>query len=101
MMRVSLKLKVLFQVFLLALIAAVSGLDIPSFAQSSWDIVLFLTPLGILKNLLAASPVLRSFYLDISPGQTPLTFIQASVLILLYILAVVNGLHILRALEKK
>ncbi|MBX3017083.1 MAG: hypothetical protein KF767_04285 [Bdellovibrionaceae bacterium] len=100
-MRATLKLRIVYQVCLLALIAAASGLVSPDFTQSSWDIVLFLTPVGLLKNFLAASPVLRSFYFDLSPGQTPLTLAQTVFLSVLYPLLALNGLSILREIGQR
>jgi hypothetical protein len=96
-----LALKCLFQAALLSLLAGASAYPAPDFTESSWDIVLFLTPIGIIKNLLAASPALRSFYLDISQGQVALSGPQIMFMGIIYILLVWNGLSILRDLTPR
>lgn len=95
-----LTLKCLFQTALLTILAGASQYPPPDFSESNWDIVLFLTPLGILKNLLAVSPALRSFYLDISTGQTQMASQQLIFMGLVYILLAINGLSILRELVR-
>lgn len=95
-----LRLKIIFQAALICLLAAASAFPAPEFADANWDIVLFLTPVGILKNLLAANPALRSFYLDVSAGQSALTVAQALFMALIYALLAVNGFAILRELAR-
>lgn len=66
-------------------LAYVSGYRVPDLEGASWDTVLFLTPFGIIKNFLAESPVMKSFYSDVSAGQIvfmPLQIIFVNVLIL-------------------
>lgn len=91
--------RIILQLILLSALSVVSAYPAPDFKNVDWDIVLFLTPVGILKNLTAASPVLRSFYLDISTDQVSLSPFQLVLLILIVALLVWNGLSILRSLK--
>jgi hypothetical protein len=56
----------------------------PDVSKSNWDTVLFLTPLGILKNYATADPVMRSFYSDFSKTTFSYSFWQILGLILVY-----------------
>jgi hypothetical protein len=66
----------LIQILLLLGISLVSKYSVPDLSDANWDTVLFLTPIGILKNSLAANPTMRSFYGDISSGQVDFTGVQ-------------------------
>lgn len=89
------------QVLLVALLSVAAAQPVPSFKDTNWDVVLFLTPLGILKNLIADSPVLRSFYLDVSKGQSPLEFSQILIMGSIYLLLLTNAFLGLQALNKR
>lgn len=58
------------QVLLLGALSWASSYPWPDLRRSSWDLALFLTPVGILRNHLAESmTALRSFYSDPARGQ--------------------------------
>jgi hypothetical protein len=83
---------------LLAVLSAVSGFSFPNFKDANWDTVLFLTPIGILKNFTAESSALRSFYLDISAGQTTFGIYEWIAVSVLYLAAAIAGVLFLRKL---
>lgn len=92
-------LQVVLQLLLIGLVSVVSQYPVPDFKDSNWDVVLFLTPLGILKNLLADSPVLRSFYLDISNGQSKVDLTQSIFMAAFFVLMLINAVSIWRKLS--
>ena len=55
-----------------ALVSLSSHYPIPSFSDSDWTTVLFLTPLGIISNFIKGDPALLSFYKDASRGNIAL-----------------------------
>jgi hypothetical protein len=59
---------IIFQAFCLTGVALVTSYQVPDLSDSNWDTVLFLTPIGIIKNFLDENPLMRSFYFDSSPG---------------------------------
>ncbi len=69
---------------LLSGIAALSGYRVPEFTDANWDTVLFLAPSGIVMNHLDSGSVIRTFYNDPSPGQTPLAPLTAAGMALLW-----------------
>lgn len=63
----------------------------PDFNEVNWDIVLFLTPYGIIHNFINKNnTVLWSFYSDISTGQLQITENQNYLSILIYFLMVIS-----------
>ena len=65
------------QLGLVITISAISKYQIPDFKDVNWDIVLFLTPYGIINNFInKENTVMWSFYSDISPGQIQLSTLQ-------------------------
>lgn len=84
------------QLVLLIGLSAISGFKIPNFKDANWDTVLFLTPIGILKNFTADNPVLRSFYLDISAGQTEFAPWQWAAVSVVYLVSALAGIFYLR-----
>lgn len=94
-----LHLRVTLQLLLLVLLAALSAYPAPDFTDTNWDIVLFLTPIGILKNLIAANPALRSFYFDISSGQVPMGLPQGVAVFFIVSLLFANGRALLREIS--
>lgn len=72
----------------------------PRFDDTNWDIALFLTPIGMLKNALSSNATLRSFYFDISAGQTAVSGPQAFLLVIVILSAIVNGLFLLKHFGK-
>jgi uncharacterized membrane protein SirB2 len=53
----------------LTCISFISSYKVPDLSESSWDTVLFLTPVGIAKNFSSKNPVMKSFYSDYGKGQ--------------------------------
>lgn len=84
------------QVALLALLALVSGYQVPDFSDSNWLTVMFLTPSGILSNHLDTDSVIRSFYDDISGGQVSLSLSQTAFMIVIYLGLVANLVMLMR-----
>lgn len=73
------------QIILILSLSVVANYNVPDLNEANWDTVLFLTPIGIVKNLFKKhETVMWSFYGDISPGQTPLSSSQMVLLILIY-----------------
>lgn len=77
------------QFFCLTSIALITSYKLPDLSEANWDTVLFLTPLGIIKNFMDKSPVLRSFYFDYSKGQVSLS-ISKVIFLILFIAALIG-----------
>ncbi|RYZ63474.1 MAG: hypothetical protein EOP05_23510 [Proteobacteria bacterium] len=88
------------QFIFLAALSAISGFKIPDFKDANWDTVLFLTPIGILKNSTAESSALRSFYIDISSGQTSFETWQWVAVTSIYLAVAIFGLLFLKKLSR-
>ncbi len=84
------------QIALISVISFVSKFSIPEFKDANWDTVLFLTPIGILKNFTADSSALRSFYVDVSSGQIQFEAWQWAAVTGLYLIAAFAGVLFLR-----
>jgi hypothetical protein len=83
----------LLQLVLITALALASGYPWPDLSQANWDTVLFLTPYGILTNHLDPAQIaLKSFYSDISPGQTKLSASATIWMATIYVLMVVNAI---------
>lgn len=68
-MNSSLLKKSILLLIAMAGLSCLSGYTFPNFNDSNWDTVLFLTPWGIISNLLW-HPILATFYWDPAPGNT-------------------------------
>lgn len=85
------------QVALLAILSWVSSYPWPSLRESNWDIVLFLTPIGILRNHLAESAsAIRSFYGDPARGQGGVSAAGAWTIAIVIVFLAVNFVLMLR-----
>lgn len=91
----------LIQLVGLTCISLISTYTVPDLSEASWDTVLFLTPLGIIKNLSAKNPVMKSFYSDYGKGQVllPLSKIILMALIILFLIGIF--LKLIQTLKEK
>jgi hypothetical protein len=65
----------------------------PDFTDVNWDIVLFLTPFGIIKNYIEKdNTVMWSFYFDTSTGQIHLTTFQMILGMIAYLIMVCSAI---------
>ena len=78
------------QIVLIFLISVVSTYELPDFSQLNNDIVLFLTPYGIIENFTAQDSALRPFYFEISKGHEQLTTLKLSLIGLLFSIMLLN-----------
>jgi hypothetical protein len=79
------------QLLFISGMALASGYPWPDLREASWDTALFLTPYGILSNLVDPAKVaLKSFYFDISPGQQTLSIEATIGMIAIYLLMLTN-----------
>ncbi len=90
----------IFQVFCLTGISLVSDYHVPDLTESNWETVLFLTPLGIIKNFLSTNPVMRSFYRDYSPGQMLLTNWQLVLILVILLVQFFNFYKLMRLIKE-
>jgi hypothetical protein len=60
----------LLQLIFLAGVSALTGYSSPPVADINWEIALFLTPLGIIKNLFISPGSITDFYFDVSRGHS-------------------------------
>lgn len=91
----------ILQMMLIFLVAVVSTYDLPDFSQVNQDIVLFLTPYGITKNLYDKESQLRPFYFEQSAGQNQLTPLKMGLISLLYLIMFLNFTWIAKGLKRK
>lgn len=76
---------------LILILSAILKYQPPNFNEVNWDIVLFLTPYGIINNFFNKdTTVMWSFYSDISTGQIHPTNTQILLSIGLYITLVLS-----------
>jgi|GEM_PF-746066 len=90
----------LFQLICLCGISIISHYKFPDLSETNWDIALFLTPIGMLKNSLDSSPVMRSFYNDFSTGQIELAEWQIVLISLLLIVQIYNFTKLVRVINQ-
>lgn len=91
---------VLFQILCLLGISFLSDYKIPDLSETTWDSALFLTPIGILKNYINESPVLRSFYGDLSKGQTALTSWQIALITVVLVVQIINFTKLVKVINR-
>ncbi len=89
------------QLFLLGALARISNYQIPTFDDSNWSTVLFLTPLGILTNELFPSAI-TSFYRDLINGSLDILNLQMSAVWMTLIWAglLMNGFQLAHQLNQ-
>ena len=78
----------LIQIIFLLGISLVSNYHLPDLTSANWSTVLFLTPIGIMKNFVDTNPVMKSFYSDYSKGQVSLNDFRVAIILVLVILLV-------------
>lgn len=89
------------QLLIICLLSCFANYHIPNVSQINWDIVLFLTPAGIINNFLnRESTVMWSFYQDISPGQLNLSIKKIILMSTTYILLILNLLFTFKKKSK-
>jgi len=89
------------QLLIISLLSCFANYHIPDVGQINWDIVLFLTPAGIINNFLnRESTVMWSFYQDISPGQLNLSLKKIILMSTTYILLILNLLFTFKKKSK-
>jgi hypothetical protein len=91
----------ILQLLLILLVAAASSYELPDFSQLTQDVVLFLTPYGIFKNLSDPNSPLRAFYFETSVGQEQLTNLKFGLLAVLYAILLLNFSLIAKGLKRK
>lgn len=91
----------ILQMMLIFLIAVVSTYELPDFSQINQDVVLFLTPYGIARNLFDQESLLRPFYFEQSTGQNQLTPLKMGILSLLYLIMFLNFSWIAKGLKRR
>ncbi len=91
----------ILQLLLIFLVAVVSAYELPDFSQINQDIVLFLTPYGIAKNIFDKESLLRPFYFEKSAGQNQLTPLKFGLLTLLYAIMLLNFTWIAKGLKRR
>jgi hypothetical protein len=89
----------LFQVLCLVSISIVSSYKVPDLHDTNWDSALFLTPIGILKNFFSSNIAMKSFYFDVSKGQTDLALWQLVLISLLLIVQITNFTMLLKKIK--
>jgi len=90
----------IFQLICLCGISLVSHYQFPDLRETNWDIALFLTPIGLLKNFNDTNPVMRSFYQDFSTGQIEMAEWQIALITLLLILQIYNFTKLVRVINQ-
>ncbi len=90
----------LFQIVCLVGISFLSHYKIPDLSDTTWDSALFLTPVGILKNFMNKSPVMRSFYSDFSSGQTTLASWQLALITVLLVVQIINFTKLVKVINQ-
>lgn len=89
------------QTGLIGALALISRFKAPDLSVASWDIILFLTPSGILQNYLnREESAIWSFYGDPSPGQVELTDLQLALMVFVHILMILNVYKLLKNRSK-
>lgn len=89
------------QFVLIFLVAVVSAYEVPDFSQLNQDVVLFLTPFGIVKNHFDSDSLLRPFYSEISSGQNQITTLRMALLAMLWLILVFNSYWITKGLKRR
>lgn len=92
-------LQIFLQLVLIGGLSLASNYPVPNFSEANWDTVLFLTPVGIAKNMNAENPVMRSFYADVSAGQIKLDQGQIAIMYALYLAMLANAFLLVRRLR--
>lgn len=78
---------IIIQLLLISSLSTVLRYPKPDFKDANWDIAMFLTPFGIIKNYFEKdTTVMWSFYSDISTGQVNLTSMQMMMFAAVYVL---------------
>ncbi len=90
----------LFQLICLCGISVVSHYKFPDLSETNWDIALFLTPIGMLKNFNDTNPVMRSFYNDFSTGQIELAEWQILIICILLIVQIYNFTKLVKVINR-
>ncbi len=72
-----------FQLIGIFLISQVSAYKVPDLTKVNWDIVFFLTPFGLLHNLMDSAAPIRAFY-SRPGGQVALSGLQWAALALIF-----------------
>lgn len=88
------------QMFCILGITYVSGYKVPDLKEANWDIALFLTPIGMLENFMAESPLMRSFYSDIIPSRLHFSSGQFLIIALLFLLELICFYKLSKAMFK-
>lgn len=71
------KIFLVIQIGLIVILSSILKYQTPDFKDTNWDIVLFLTPYGIINNYVNKNAsVMWSFYSDISTGQLQISNFQ-------------------------
>ena len=91
----------ILQVLCMLGISFLTSYELPDLSEANWDTVLFLTPMGILKNLLDKNPVMKSFYADYAKGQGTLSFSKAIFLVFIIVFLIGIFWKIASLLPKK
>jgi hypothetical protein len=77
------------QALLILMLSLILKYQPPDFKDTNWDIIVFLTPYGIINNFLDKNrTVMWSFYSDISSGQIQLNNLQIILAVAIYLLMV-------------
>lgn len=89
----------LFQIFCLRTISAVTNYHVPDLHDTNWDSALFLTPIGMIKNFTSSNVVMKSFYFDVSRGQTELATWQLLLISAVLIVQITNFTMLLKKIR--
>lgn len=92
--------KLYIHLTLIACISLISQYQIQSLNDINWDIALFLTPYGIVKNWFnRETQVLWQFYFDPAQLQTQLSLSQTALMISVYLCLLLSARNILKGLK--
>lgn len=78
-----------------------STYKLPDLSKANWDIALFLTPLGMIKNSLDKHSVMKSFYLDFAKVQMQFPMMNLLLIIILWLILLGAFLKVVQLLDKK
>lgn len=89
---------IFIQLFFITMISIVMNYKMPDLEKTNWDIVLFLTPFGIVSNYFNKdSSVMWSFYSDISRTQIDLSSDQIIYFFYIYLAMLMTSVIIIKS----